>query len=135
MERRNENRVGRTLPVTGRRARRGAAALALLVGFLPAGRTDSTFKTAPAGGAPVSASAHLDFRITVLPSLGLALSAQGLRVQGSGGALTVQGNTGSAWDGSAPSRSVQLRAPRQLIDTTIPTSQFGANALITIASP
>ncbi len=119
----------------GRRAKRWAAALALCIGCLPVARTDSTFKTAPAGGGPVSASAHLDFRITILPSLGLALSPQGLRVQGSGGALTLQANAGAAWDGTAPSRSVQLRAPRQLIDTTIPTGQFSGSALITIASP
>lgn len=125
---------GRTAPAS-QRTKRCAAALALLVGFLPLGRTDSTFKTAPAGGASVSASAHLDFRITILPSLGLALSPQGLRVQGSGGALTVQSNAASAWDGAAPNRSFQLRAPRQLIDTTLPAGQFSGNALITIAAP
>lgn len=129
---RSKQRV--TSPPGSRRAKRCAAALALLV-FLPAGRTDSTFRTAPAGGGPVSASAHLDFRITILPSMGLALSAQGMRVQGSGGALTLQGSPASAWDGLAPNRSLQLRAPRQFIDTTIPSGQFGANALITIASP
>jgi hypothetical protein len=136
MERRNQRgNVPPVRPPTGRRAQRCAAAFALLVGFLPAGRTDSTFRTAPASGGPVSASAHLDFRITILPSLGLAMSAQGMRVQASGGALTLQGNTASAWDGTAPSRSVQLRAPRQSIDTLIPTSQFGSAGLITIASP
>lgn len=132
MERSNQRG---SLPPASRRAQRCAAAFALLVGFLPVGRTDSTFRTAPAGGGPVSASAHLDFRITILPSLGLALSAQGLRVQASGGSLTLQGNAASAWDGTAPSRSVQLRAPRQPIDTLIPASQFGSAGLITIASP
>jgi hypothetical protein len=131
-----ERRIRRgSPPPASRRAQRCAAALALLVGFLPAGRTDSTYRTAPAGAGGLSASAHLDFRITILPSLGLALSPQGLRVQGSGGSLTLQGDVASARDGMAPNRSVQLRAPRQFIDTTLPVRQFSGDALITIAAP
>jgi hypothetical protein len=56
-------------------------------------------------------------------------------VQGSGGSLTLQGDVASARDGMAPNRSVQLRAPRQFIDTTLPVRQFSGDALITIAAP
>ncbi len=105
----------------------------LLFGFLPAGRTDSALKTAGAG--PVSASAHLDFRITILPSLALSMHAQGLRVQGSGTALTLQSNASLAWDGRAPIRSVPLRPQRQVIDTLIPAGEFNRAGLVTIAAP
>ncbi|MEQ1803895.1 MAG: hypothetical protein ABL900_00810 [Burkholderiaceae bacterium] len=105
----------------------------LLFGFLPAGRTDSSLKTAGAG--PVSASAHLDFRITILPSLGLSMHSHGLRVQGSGTPLTLQSNAGLAWDGRAPMRSVALRPQRQVIDTSIPAGEFHSAGLVTIAAP
>lgn len=115
------------------RALRAAAVLALAFSFFPAGHTDSTFKTAPAG--PLSASAHIDFRITILPSLALSLQPQALHVQGTGGVLTLQSSSALAWDGRAPTRSVQLRPRQQVVDTSIPAAQFGSAALITIAAP
>ncbi len=120
-------------PAPRRRALRRAAATALLFSFFPAGHTDSTFKTAP--GGPLSASAHLDFRITIPPSLALSMQGQGLHVQGNGGVLTLQSNSALVWDGRAPNRSVQLRPRQQVIDVAIPAAQFGSAALITIAAP
>ncbi len=110
-----------------------AAAVMLLFGFLPTGRTDSALKTAGAG--PVSAS---DGRIVMRKSrcaLALSMHAQGLRVQGSGTALTLQSNASLAWDGRAPIRSVPLRPQRQVIDTLIPAGEFNRAGLVTIAAP
>ena len=118
-----------------RRMKRCAAGLALAFGFLPLGRTDSAFKSAPSGSGPISATAHLDFRVTVLPTLALSMQPLGLRVQGSSGVLTVQSNLNQAWDGRAPDSSIQLRPQRRVIDASIPVSQFSSGALITIAAP
>lgn len=125
----------RLFPPTGPRWRalRCGTVLALAFSFFPAGHTDSSFKTTPAG--PLSASAHLDFRITILPSLALSMQGQGLHVQGNGGVLTLQSNSAQAWDGRAPVRSVQLRPRQQLVDIAIPAAQFDRATLITIAAP
>ncbi len=120
-------------PAPRRRTLRRAAATALLFSFFPAGHTDSTFKTAPSG--PMSASAYLDFRITILPSLALSMQGQGLHVQSNGGVLTLQSNSALAWDGRAPIRSLQLRPRQQVIDIALPATQFGGATLITIAAP
>jgi hypothetical protein len=122
-------------PAMRRHAKRLTLGSLLLFGLLPAGHSDSTFKTAPAGAGPLSATAHLDFRVTILPSLGLALQGQGLRVQGNSGPLTLQSNNASSWDGRAPSSSVQLRPRLQVIDAAIPAAQFNNGALITLAAP
>ena len=135
MDRTHRFSIYSSLPSRAARMKRGAAALALAFGFVPMGRTDSSLQSAPSGSGPISASAHLDFRITVLPTLALSMQPAGVRVQGSGSVLTVQSNADPAWDGRAPQSSIQLRPQRRMIDASIPVSQFSSGALITIAAP
>jgi hypothetical protein len=68
-------------------------------------------------------------------ALALSLQPQALHVQGNGGMLTLQSSSALAWDGRAPTRSVQLRPRQQVIDVAIPAAQFGNAAMITIAAP
>jgi hypothetical protein len=117
-----------------RRLQRCAVGMVLALGFLPIGRTDSTFATMPVGKGPLSATAHLDFRVTVLPTLALSMQPTGVHVQGSGGPLMLQSHS-THGDGRAPASSTQLRPHRHVVDTTIPNSQFSSGALITIAAP
>ncbi len=109
----------------------------LLIGAAAAStcRADSQLRFAPAGGAPLSASAHLDFRVTVLSSLSLSMQAQGAQVRGNTGVLTVQSSSGGIDDGAAPSSSQQLRPRNVVVDTTLPGAAIPANSVVTIASP
>ncbi len=113
------------------------AALLLLIGAALAmhARADSQLQTAPPAGRALAATAHLDFRVTVLPSLALSMQPGGLRVQGNGGALTVQRSLRDAPDGSAPSSHALLRPRHQVIDSALPQSGLRGAELVTIASP
>jgi hypothetical protein len=112
----------------------GAASL-LAVALHSASRAESTLQTAASGTGAVSAPAHLDFRVTVLPSLGLSLQPGGVRIQANSGVLTLQRDARSAWDGRAPTGSLQLRPRHQVTDTSMQASAFAGGELVTIASP
>lgn len=111
--------------------------LVLLIGAALASpaRADSQLQSAPATGRAPAATAHLDFRVTVLPSLSLSMQSSGLRVQGTGGALTVQRSLRDAPDGSAPRSHALLRPRHQVIDSALPQSGLRGAELVTIASP
>ena len=115
--------------------RLGAAPLLLAAALAPACRADSTLQAAAPGTGPVSASAHLDFRVTVLPTLALATQAGGVRVQGNSGTLTLQRDSSAAWDGRAPNASTSLRPRRQVVDAALPTPPLAGSDRVTIASP
>ena len=135
MDRRHRCTTRRPRPTIGRLALFGAAPLLLAVALVPPCRADSTLLTASPTSGPLTASAHLDFRVTVLPSLALSTQATGVRIQGNSGVLTVQRSPSDAWDGRAPTGSAQLRPRHQVIDTSMHTSDFAGSDLITIASP
>ena len=114
-----------------------AALAVLLIGAAAAStcRADSQARSAPASRGPLSASAHLDFRVTVLPSLALSMQAQGAQVRGNAGVLTVQSSRSNVDGGAAPSSSLQLRPRNLVVDTALPRSSILANDVVTIASP
>ena len=114
-----------------------AALAVLLIGAAAAStcRADSQVRSAPASGAPLSASAHLDFRVTVLPSLSLSMQAQGAQVRGNAGVLTIQSSRSDVDGSAAPSTSLQLRPRNLVVDTALPRSAILANDVLTIASP
>ena len=114
---------------------RFGAVLLLAVGLHSAARAESALLSAPPGGGAISASAHLDFRVTVLPSLALSTHAAGVRIQANSGVLTLQHDARGAWNGRAPAASAQLRPRHQVIDTTMQASAFAGSELITVASP
>ena len=118
-----------------RRAGIGAAALLLGMALAPACRADSSLQSGPPGGGALSASAHLDFRVTVLPSLSMSTLASGVRIQANSGVLTLQRGEMRAGDGRAPAASAQLQPHRQVVDTSMRTTAFAAGDLVTIASP
>lgn len=109
----------------------------LLIGAVAAStcRADSQVRSTPASGGPLSASAHVDFRVTVLPSLALSMQAQGAQVRGNAGVLTVQSSRSDTDDGAAPSSSRQLRPRNLVIDTALPRAAILANDVVTVASP
>lgn len=72
-------------------------------------RAESALATAT-GGQGVTASAHLQFRITVLPALALSLQGNAIQAVTSGGNLALQTESGTVWK-SAESRRW---APRRL---------------------
>ena len=113
-------------------------ALALLLigaAAAPTCRADSQVRSAPASRGPLSASAHVDFRVTVLPSLALSMQAQGAQVRGNAGVLTIQSSRSDVDDGAAPSSSLQLRPRNLVIDTALPRGAILASDIVTIASP
>ena len=113
-------------------------ALALLLigaAAAPTCRADSQVRSAPASRGPLSASAHVDFRVTVLPSLALSMQAQGAQVRGNTGVLTIQSSRSDVDDGAAPSSSLQLRPRNLVIDTALPRGAILASDIVTIASP
>ena len=114
---------------------RGIGPMLLAFALVQPCRAESTVQSAPAGGGTLTASAHLNFRITVLPSFGLSTIGTGVRIQGNSGMLTLQRSQNDAWDGRAPAGSIQLRPRHQVIDTSMHVSSFGGSNLITIASP
>lgn len=82
--------------------------------------------------APARATAHLDFRVTILPSIGMSIGAAGARVQANYGAVTVQQEDAQGWDGRSPSTSVRLQHERQVVDRTV---QVASSGMLTIATP
>ena len=96
-------------------------------------RADSQLQSAPGRGA-LSASAHLVFRVTVLPSLALSMQAQGAQILGNAGVLTVQRSSGGPVDGEAPSSSTQLRPRHIVVDAALPRGT-GAQEFVTLAAP
>lgn len=114
-----------------------AALAVLLIGAAAAStcRADSQVRSAPASRGPLSASAHLDFRVTVLPSLALSMQAQGAQVRGNAGVLTIQSSRSEVDGGAAPSSSLQMRPRNLVVDTALPRSSILANGVVTIASP
>lgn len=116
-------------------ALRSGAALLLAMALHPASYAESTLQTTASGSATIGASTHLDFRVTVLPSLGLSAQTDGVHIQANSGVLTLQHDVRGVWDGRTPAGSLQLRPRHQVIDTLIRTSAFAGSDLITIASP
>ncbi len=98
-------------------------------------RADSQWLSDAPAGRALGASAHIDFKVTVLPSLSLSMQGTGLRIQGNGGGLTVQASPRGAAEGSAPSSHAQLRPRHQVIDTSMSQSGFNGAAMVTVASP
>jgi len=111
-----------------------AAPLLLAAALVKPCRAESTFASASPGGGPLTATAHLDFRVIVQPSLGLSTQASGVRIQGNSGVLTVQRGTSDAWDGQAPTSSAQLQPRARVVDRLLQTPA-SAGDLITVASP
>jgi hypothetical protein len=97
-------------------------------------RADSTVHSAAPTGGALSASAHLDFVVTVLPMLALSTQAAGMRVQSNGGTLTLQRNAQGGWDGRAPSSTLVLPSGRRGVDATVGTQAAGTE-LLTVAAP
>ncbi len=118
-----------------RRAGIGATALLVGLALAPACQADSSLQSGPAGGGALSASAHLDFRVTVLSSLAMSTLAGGVRIQANSGVLTLQRSAMGTGDGRAPTTSTQLQPHRQVVDTSMRTLAYAAGDLITIASP
>ncbi|MDE2629047.1 MAG: hypothetical protein KGL99_18015 [Burkholderiales bacterium] len=125
-------------PTHDRLARRaGVRAAALLLGLAlaPVCRADSSLQSGAPGGAALSASAHLDFRVTVLPSLSMSTLASVVRIRANSGALTLQRDQIGAADGPVRATSAQLQPHRQVVDTSMRSTAFAAGDRITIASP
>ncbi len=99
----------------------GVAALLLSTLATDCGAESVRHQGVPAGGR-VSSSAHLDFRIVVLPSMALSVQSTGWRAQGNSCATTLQRGATSAADGRLPGRAVPLPATAD-------------GELITIAAP
>ena len=116
-------------------ALRFGAVLLLAAALHSAPHAESTLQTAASSSGAISTSAHLDFRVTVLPSLGFSALTDGVRIQANSGVLTLQHDARGAWDGRVPAGSVQLRPRHQVIDTSMPASAFAGSELITITSP
>lgn len=108
------------------------AALLLAMVALPPCRADSVLQTAAPTRAGVVSSAHIDFRITVMPSLALLTQATGVRVQGNGGVTIVQ--RGAA-DGGAATHTLLLRPRHQVTDLAVPVLGSRGGDLVTVASP
>jgi hypothetical protein len=96
---------------------------------------DSTLMASASNTGPLTATVHLSFRVTVLPSLALSNRGEAIRVQGNSGTLTLQRSELDASDGSAPVGSVQLVPQRRVVDAALRTSSFEGGKLVTIASP
>lgn len=107
-----------------------AAPLLIAMALVLPCRADATLQVSTSGNGRLSASAHVDFRITVLPSLGLSAQAGGLRVQGNSGVMTLQRGPREA--GKAPTTRTQLQPKRQVVDTELLAA---GSELVTIASP
>ena len=110
----------------GLATRVGAVLVAALGCLLPDAHAASAFE-AVAAGSPARASAQLDFRITVLPSLGLAVTPLGARVEGNSGGVTVQ-------RGAIGSNSAYLQPHREVVVRELVGAKGHAERL-TVASP
>ncbi|MEN9630230.1 MAG: hypothetical protein RJA10_3458 [Pseudomonadota bacterium] len=97
-------------PLLHSRSHLRALALAAALATVPvAARCESALGTAT-GGQGVAVSAHLQFRITVLPALSLSLQGSAVQAVASGSSLALQTESGTVWK-SAESRRW---APRRL---------------------
>lgn len=83
----------------------------------------------------LSATAHVDFRVVVLPTLALSIQAQGWRVQGNSGMLTLQTDAAATTDGTTPGTSMRLGARRRAIDATLQATSASSGNIVTIAAP
>ena len=81
------------------------------------------------------ASAHLDFRIVILPSMGLVLRDGRYVVQGNGGQMMLQTSMNNENDGSAPASAVSLKPHREVVTHTEMASSFAGTDLVTLAAP
>jgi hypothetical protein len=135
MDRTHRCTLRRPLPAIRASMTLGAVPLLLAAAFAPTCYAESTLQTAAPGNGPITASAHLDFRITVLPSLALSTHANGVRIQANGGVLTLQRDARDAWDGRAPMASAQVQPRHRVIDAALPASAPDRGDLVTIASP
>lgn len=120
---------------TARAASRTAAALlALSVACLWS--TDSHAESSlQTGAGALRAAAHLDFRVTILPSMGLTMDGRQVRIAANSGSITVQHDQASSWDGRSPTSSSMLQHDRQLVDKALLLAQSELPSLITIAAP
>jgi hypothetical protein len=116
-------------------ARNAAVALALLAGACAACRADASVRTAAAGSGALSASAHLDFIVTVLPSLALSSLSTGVRVQSNLSALSVQRSALGAADGQPPSATLTLPYTHRGVDASVPAPSAAGTDVLTVASP
>lgn len=107
----------------------------LLLGAAAASTCRAESQVRSASQGPMSASAHVDFRVTVRPSLALSMGAQGAQVRGNAGVLTLQSSRSSVEDGTTPGSSQQLRPRNLVIDTAVPRSSVEVGDVVTIASP
>ena len=112
-----------------------AAALLLGASLAQPCRADSTLQAGAPNSGPLAGTAHLDFRITVLPSLALSTQGPGVRIQGNSGVLTLQRSRTDAPDGRTPTSSTQLSPRHQVVDTAMHASNVEGGSLVTIASP
>ncbi len=135
MDRNNAQESERVDLGAGRVYRLGAIAGLLAAALVSPCHADSALRSASGGSGAISGSAHLDFRITVLPSLSLSAQGAGYRVQGNSGVLTLQHSRVGAEDGRAPANSAQLSPRRQVVDTALRTASPDTGDLVTVASP
>ena len=136
MDSRGANNVGSAAVMPALRAgdlRVMCAVLLIGAAVASSSRADSQLQSTPGGGA-LSASSHLVFRVTVLPSLALSMQAQGAQILGNAGVLTVQYSSGAPVDGAAPSRSTQIRPRHVVVDAALPRGTNGQE-LVTLAAP
>lgn len=111
------------------------AAAVFLIGIAAASTCRAESQARSASQGPISASAHVDFRVTVRPSLALSMRAQGAQVRGNAGVLTLQSSRSGGDDGVTPGSSQQLRPRNFVIDTAMPRSAVEVGDLVTVASP
>lgn len=120
---------------TARLALAFAGSLLLSLALMHPSHAESTVQAGTAAGAAVSASAHLNFRVTVLPSLTMSMLGSAVHVQGNAGALVLQHEQRNDWDGRAPASSWQLRQHHQVIDTVLSNTSSVGSTLVTLAAP
>jgi hypothetical protein len=131
-------------PQLGRGPLRLALLLCAAAGFTPACWADAELASAQPSSAvapstALAASAHLNFRITILPSLSLRSDALGqLRAQSNNGPLVMQGAAlaaaPTAAGASSASRAGLLRGPVAALSLQAEPDAHG-RALVTVASP
>lgn len=103
--------------------------------LLAAGAThaDSRF-TSDTAGAPVAASAHLDFRITVLPSIALRVDGQALTASGSLGWIVLRTGSPHRADSDVPNVLAALRGAGSR-EVTAATNDALGRRVYTIVAP
>lgn len=123
----------RVLALACEQLRRAAGMLLISAAAASTCRAETQVRSASQG--PMSASAHVDFRVTVRPSLALSMWPQGALVRGNAGVLTLQSSRSGVDDGATPGSSQQLRPRNLVIERTMSRSAVEAGDLVTIASP